>query len=109
MERYCCLRNIQDLLFDGKRLYERRFGAPFHGPVIPCGAIVEYHPISAEDLLRLHQFGPKKCIDVTRTTDTFLDVMLEKNIEDNWNVDGAHGVGFTRFTILDEKPPDGYT
>ena len=32
---------------------------PFDGPVIPFGAMVQYHPISAEDLSRLHQFGPK--------------------------------------------------
>ena len=29
---------------------------------------------------------PPKYIDVTRTTDTSLDVMSEKNIEDYWNV-----------------------
>ena len=39
--------------------YERRFGLPFNGPEIPFGAMVEYHPISAKDLSRLHQFGPK--------------------------------------------------
>ena len=38
---------------------ERRFGMPFNGPVIPFGAMVEYHPISAKDLSRLHQLGPK--------------------------------------------------
>ena len=32
---------------------------PFNGPVIPFGAMVECHPISAEDISRLHQFGPK--------------------------------------------------
>ena len=32
---------------------------PFNGPVIPFAAMVEYHPISAKDLSRLHQFGPK--------------------------------------------------
>ena len=32
---------------------------PFNGPVIPFGAMVEYHPISAEDLSRSRQFGPK--------------------------------------------------
>ena len=48
---------IQDLLSDGKTPYERRFGMPFNGPVIPFGAMVEYHPISGEDLSRLHQFG----------------------------------------------------
>ena len=59
MECYCYLRNIQDLLSDGKTPYERRLGIPFIGPVISFGALVEYHPISAEDLSRLHQFGPK--------------------------------------------------
>ena len=59
MECHCYLRNIQDLLSDGKTPHERRFGKPFYGPVIPFGAIVEYHLISAKDLSRLHQFGPK--------------------------------------------------
>ena len=31
---------------------------------------------------------PLKYIDVTRTTQTSLDVLLEKNIEDYWNVEG---------------------
>ena len=53
------LRNIQDQLSDVKTPYERRFGVPFRGPVIPFGALVEYHPISAKDISRLHQFGPK--------------------------------------------------
>ena len=59
MECYCYLRDIRDLLSDGKTPYERRFGKPFNGPVIPFGAMVEYHLISAKDLSRLHQFGPK--------------------------------------------------
>ena len=53
MECHCYLRNIQILLSDGKTPHERRFGIPFNGPK------VEYHPISAKDLSRLHQFGPK--------------------------------------------------
>ena len=52
------LRNSQDLLSDGKTPYERRFGIPLNGPVIPFGAMVEYHPISAQELWKLHQFGP---------------------------------------------------
>ena len=32
---------------------------PFNGLVIPFGAMVEYHPISAKHISRLHQFGPK--------------------------------------------------
>ena len=42
MECYTFLRNIQDLLSDGKTPLERRFGVPFNGRVIPCGAMVEY-------------------------------------------------------------------
>ena len=59
MECYCYLRNIQDLLSDGKTPYERRFGMPFNGPVIPFGAMVECHPISAKDRSRLHQLLAK--------------------------------------------------
>ena len=35
MECCCYLRNIQDLLSDGKTPFERRFGVQFNGPVIP--------------------------------------------------------------------------
>ena len=59
MECYCYLRNIQDLLSDGKTPYERRVGMPLDGAAIRCGAMVEYHHISAKDILRLHQFGSK--------------------------------------------------
>ena len=57
---------------------------------------------------------PLKHIDVTRTTDTTLDVMSKKHIEDYWNIDGEKELsdawtGFTRFIALNEKPPDGYT
>ena len=61
MECYCHLRNIQDLWSDGKTPYERRFGMPFNGPVIPFGAMVEYHPTSANDISRSHEFGLKCC------------------------------------------------
>ena len=53
------LRNIQDLLSDGKTPYERRFGEPFKGPITPFGSLVEYYPISAKDQSRIHQFGKK--------------------------------------------------
>ena len=57
---------------------------------------------------------PLKYIDVTRTTHTNLDVKQEKRIDDYWNIDGSRDLsdpwtGFTQFTLLDEKPPDGYT
>ena len=57
---------------------------------------------------------PMKYIDVARTTYTSLDVLLKKNIEDYWNVDGERELsdawtGFTRFVLLKERPPEGYT
>ena len=57
MECYIYLRNIQDLLSDGKTLYERRFGQPFKGKIVPFGSLVDYYPISAKDQSRIHQFG----------------------------------------------------
>ena len=59
MECYTYLRNVTDLLSDGKTPYERRFGQPFKGPIISFGSFVDYHPISAKDQSRIHQFGKK--------------------------------------------------
>ena len=59
MECYTYLRNVTDSLSDGKTPYERRFGQPFEGPVIPFGSVVEYHPKTAKDQSRIHQFGKK--------------------------------------------------
>ena len=262
MECYTYLRNVTDLVSDGKTPYERRFGQPFKGPIIPFGSLVEYHHITAKDQSRIHQFGkkvlpgmflgyalyagefgrvtywsqtlrswkrwthrkstrkdsmrkevifpkqgefifpiaderiktpggvkvlrtttlvrlrpiqgeghfdflgesegslpqphdsltdageaihdfwsmsgsfiyryhvqprvklyspreesfpiPLKCIDVTRTAHTNLDVKQEKRIDDYWNIGGSRDLsdpwtGFTQFTLLDEKAPDGYT
>ena len=59
MECFTYLRNVTDLLSDGKTPYERRFGQPFKGPIIPVGSLVEYHSITAKDQSRIHQFGKK--------------------------------------------------
>ena len=59
MECYTYLRNIQDLLSDGKTPCERRFGKPFKGPTIPFGSLVEYQLFTAKDQSRIHQFGKK--------------------------------------------------
>ena len=56
---YTYLRNVTDHLSDGKTPYERRFGQPFKGPIIPSGSLVEHHPITAKDQSRIHQFGKK--------------------------------------------------
>ena len=55
---------------------------------------------------------PLKCIDVSRTTHTNLDVKQAKRIDDYWNIDGSRDLsdpwtGFTQFILLEEKPPDG--
>ena len=56
---------------------------------------------------------PLKYIDVSRTTHTNVDVKQERRIDDYWNIDGSRNLsdpwtGFTQFTLLDEKAPDGY-
>ena len=56
---------------------------------------------------------PLKYIDVSRTTHTNLDVKQEKRFDDYWNIDGSRDLsdpwtGFTQFTLLEEKPPDGF-
>ena len=56
---------------------------------------------------------PLKYIDVSRTTQTNLDIVLERRIDDCWNIDGSRDLsdswtGFTQLTLLEEKPPDGY-
>ena len=48
MECYTYLRNIQDLLSDGKTPYKRRFGEPLKGPIIPFGSLVLYYTYFCE-------------------------------------------------------------
>ena len=43
----------------GRRLMKGRCGQPCKGPIIPFGSLVEYHPITANDQSRIHQFGKK--------------------------------------------------
>ena len=55
---------------------------------------------------------PLKYIDASRTSHTNLDVMQERRIDDYWNIDGSRDLsdpwtGFTQFTPLEEKPPNG--
>ena len=67
MECYTYLRNVTDLLPDGKTPYERCFGQPFEGPIIPFRSLVEYHRITAKDQSRIHQFG-KSYLDCSSDT-----------------------------------------
>ena len=59
LECYCCLRDVQDFVVDGKTPFERRFGEPFSGPIKPFGAMVGYLPSSPKDQAKFHQFGKK--------------------------------------------------
>ena len=54
---WCEIFKISCLM--GNHPIKRRSGIPFNGPVKTFGAVVEYHPISAKDVSRLHQLGPK--------------------------------------------------
>ena len=50
----------------------------------------------------------------TRTAHTTLDVLQESRTDDYWNMDVNRNLseswtGFTKFTILNERPPKGYT
>ena len=53
---------------------------------------------------------PLKYIDVPRATNTNLDVLQEKRVDDCWNVDVNRSLsefwkGFTKFTPWKEEPP----
>ena len=55
-----------------------------------------------------------KYTDVARTAHTSLDILLEKHNDGYWNVDGERELsdawtGLTRFILLNERPPDGFT
>ena len=56
---------------------------------------------------------PLKCTDVSRTTITNWDVLQERRIDDCWNIDSSRDLSdswtsFSQFTLLEEKPPDGF-
>ena len=55
---------------------------------------------------------PLNNIDVSRTTHTNLGVMQESRVDDYWKIDGSRDLsdswtGFTQFTLLTERPPEG--
>ena len=43
----------------GRRPMKDVLGNHLKGPIIPFGSLVEYHPITAKDQSRIHQFGKK--------------------------------------------------
>ena len=77
MECHTYLRNVTDLLSDGKTPYERRFGQPFKGPIMPFGSLVEYHPWNCE--------GPVKNSSIWKESLTWIvhriRIVRGKNLE----------------------------
>ena len=59
---FCYLRNVWDVLTQGKTPFERRY----MGQKIPFGALLEYHPISTLGQSRLHQFGKEVLLGIFR-------------------------------------------
>ena len=102
---------------------------PPHDSFPDAGEAINYFLSMSGNFIYRHHFEPRvklyspreeslpiplKYIDVSRTTQTNLEVMQESRIDDYWNIDGSRDLsdswtGFTQFTLLDEKPPDGYT
>ena len=70
---------------DGKTPYERRFGMP-NGQMIQFGAMVEYHPISAEDFSRQHS-----------SVQHFGKETSRSQTSRNWNVKNSVADGTVRF------------
>ena len=62
---------------------------------------------------RINSFSTGIYIEVIRATHTTSDVVQESRIDDKWNIDGSRDLsaswtGFTQFTLLKVKPPEGY-
>ena len=53
----CEISQISYLM--GRRPMKDVLGKPFKGPIIPFGSLVEYHPTTAKDQSRIHQYGKK--------------------------------------------------
>ena len=56
---------------------------------------------------------PLKYINASRTTNTNLDVMQERRIDEYWNIDGSRDLsdpwtGFEQFALLEEQAPERY-
>ena len=78
MEYFCYLRTAQKDRRQKNCIRKTFLGKTFDGPHIPCGASVEYFPITAEDMSRVHQFGKKRDIlgRVLRAGGIWCDLLL---------------------------------
>ena len=53
MMTFCYLRNIHDLGAEGRTAYEKRYGVPVAGPIIPFGAGIRYKPSRPKEVYDL--------------------------------------------------------
>ena len=59
-----CSYYLQDLLTKEKTQYEKRYEEAFKVPIISFGAMIECHPFSQQDQMRIHQFGKKVLLGI---------------------------------------------
>ena len=59
MRCYCFLRNVTDVVRNGRTPFQARYGQPYQGPKIQFGALVHYKPSPYEHKHYQHDFGPK--------------------------------------------------
>ena len=91
MEWYIYLRNIQDLLSDGKTPYERRFGEPVEGPIVPFHSMVEYHPQFCKKVLPGRFFD---CVVIFTRRDPEEDMLIHAETVDAKEVSTHQNVQF---------------
>ena len=59
MAVFCIFRNVPDVLPCGKTAYEKRFGEPFRGAIIPFGAAITYKPSKPDIIAQMAKIGKK--------------------------------------------------
>ena len=90
---FCYLQNVQDLLAEGKTPYERRFGEPFKGPIIPFGVMVEFHRFlqkTSQDSTNLVRKCYQECSSDARwLREEFGGDVMVADIEELGNLDSS--------------------
>ena len=64
---YLSAKRLRSLIW-WENPYERRFGQPFKGAIIPFGSLIAYYPISAKDQSRIHEFERRSYLDCSSVT-----------------------------------------
>ena len=59
MAAFCMLRNVHDILPDGRTAYEKRFNETFRGTIIPFGSAITYRPANPDIIAQMAKMGQK--------------------------------------------------